>query len=85
MKNLFRAIAQIENEKQCAAFLRDLCTISELNEMAKRWEAVRLLDRKTPVREIAAKTGLSTATVCRVSQWLRFGAGGYRQILEKSK
>ncbi|MGA7271934.1 MAG: Trp family transcriptional regulator [Acidimicrobiia bacterium] len=36
-----------------------------------------------PYREIAELTGASTATITRINQWLRHGAGGYRMVLER--
>jgi uncharacterized protein YerC len=35
--------------------------------------------------EIARRTGASTATITRVSNWLRFGSGGYRTMLDRRK
>ena len=58
-------------------FLRDLCTLGELEALAHRWQIVRLLDEGRPYLEIAERVHTSTATVTRVAQWLRHGAGGY--------
>ena len=80
---LFGAILKLKTEKEVAAFLRDLCTIEELEEMAKRFWAVRMLQRGRSYREIAQKTGLSTTTVTRVAHWLNHGEGGYQLILKR--
>ncbi len=63
--------------------MRDLCTRKELEEMSHRWEAVKLLDQGIPYREISDRTGLSTATITRINQWLQHGTGGYRAMLSK--
>ena len=34
-------------------------------------------------REIADQTGVSTATITRINQWLQHGTGGYRQALDR--
>ena len=65
------------------AFLRDLCTHREVTEMSHRWHIVRLLNDGIPYREVAEKTGASTATVTRVAQWLNHGMGGYRLALDR--
>jgi TrpR-related protein YerC/YecD len=66
-------------------FLRDLCTIGELEALAHRWQIVRLLEQGMPYLEIAERVGTSTATVTRVAQWLNHGAGGYALALARKK
>ena len=66
------------------AFFRDLCTLSELEAMAHRWQVARLLEQGLPYLEIAERTGASTTTVTRVAHWLRHGEGGYRLALDRS-
>lgn len=82
-KALFKVIAKVKSEKEAARFFRDLCTLDELNEMAIRWQAVIMLKKGKPYREIAQKTGLSTTTVTRVAYWLNYGEGGYRSMLSR--
>ncbi len=83
MEDLFEAIRSLEGADEVEHFLRDLCTLSELEAMAHRWEVVKLLDRGLPYQEIARQTGASTTTVTRVAHWLRHGEGGYRTALER--
>lgn len=82
-EDLFNAVLSLETADEVARFMRDLCTYRELQEMTARWKAVRLLEGALPYREIAAETGMSTATVTRVNQWLQHGMGGYRIALER--
>lgn len=83
LKKLAKAFLSLKTESDMMNFLRDLCTLEELEEMSRRWEAVQLLDKGLPYREIAEKTGLSTTTVTRISLWLRNGEGGYQIALKK--
>ena len=80
---LLATIVRLETVDEAAAFMRDLCTRRELEEMSHRWEAVKLLDQGIPYREISDRTGLSTATITRINQWLQHGTGGYRSMLSK--
>ena len=80
---LLASIVKLETVDEAAAFMRDLCTRKELEEMSHRWEAVKLLDQGIPYREISDRTGLSTATITRINQWLQHGTGGYRSMLSK--
>ena len=80
---LLATIVRLQSVDEAAAFMRDLCTRKELEEMSHRWEAVKLLDQGIPYREISERTGLSTATITRINQWLQHGTGGYRSMLSK--
>jgi TrpR-related protein YerC/YecD len=77
------AVTTLRDGDEVARFLRDLCTLPELEALAHRWQTVLLLDEGVPYVEIAARVPTSTATVTRVAQWLRHGTGGYRIALER--
>ncbi|MFA6254483.1 MAG: YerC/YecD family TrpR-related protein [Patescibacteria group bacterium] len=84
-KALFKAILKLKTPAEASKFFRDLCTLEELEEMEKRWQAVQMIAKNKPYREIAKKTGLSTSTVTRVAHWLNYGEGGYRLVLKRIK
>ena len=83
--NLFNAILKLKNVKETEAFFRDLLTLKEIDEISRRWQAVLLLDKGLPYREIAERTGHSTTTVSRIAHWLHNGEGGYGLMVERSK
>ena len=83
MEDLYETIESLEGTDDVERFLRDLCTLSELEAMAHRWEVAKLLDQGLPYQEIARQTGASTTTVTRVAHWLRHGEGGYRTALDR--
>ena len=80
---LFDAILSLRTSEEAAAFFRDLCTLSELEAMAHRWQVARLVDAGLPYQAVASQTGASTTTVTRVAHWLRHGEGGYRSALDR--
>lgn len=82
-KNLIKGLLALKNEKEMAAFLRDILTLAELEEFANRLEIARLIYKGHSYQEIADKTGVSTTTVSRVSHWLFNGCGGYFKVLTK--
>jgi TrpR-related protein YerC/YecD len=84
LDELFAAIVALKGKEQVRRFFRDLCTLSELEAMARRLEVARLVDAGVPYLEIARRTGASTATVTRVAQWLNHGEGGYRAAIRKT-
>jgi len=81
--SLFEAIVCLKDSEECAKFLRDLCTLAELQAMAERWEVARLLAQQVPYRQISELTGCSTATITRIAHWLHHGEGGYRMMLDR--
>ena len=78
---LFRAVLSLETLDECYEFFADLCTKSELREMARSFEAARLIREGEKYSTIVEKTGLSTATISRVNSALREG-GGYSRALD---
>lgn len=85
MDELFEAVSGLENTAECRKFFRDLCTFGELSAMCERWQVAKKVEAKVPYREIARKTGASTATVTRVAHWLHHGMGGYKLVLDRLK
>lgn len=83
ISNLADAFLTLKSKKECEAFLRDLCTLSELSSMNERLEAAKKIKNKEPYREIAKQTGASTATITRVAHWLHHGMGGYGLVLSR--
>src|SRR2546423_15296226 len=82
---LFAAVSSLRTQDEVERFLRDLCTMSELDAMAHRWQVAQLLDEGLPYVEVARRAHASTTTVTRVAQWLRRGEGGYRLALQRPK
>lgn len=80
---LAKAFLSLSSEEECVAFLKDLCTIREAEDMAQRLEVALLLKAGKNYQEISKTTGASTATISRVSRSLVYGSGGYRSVLEK--
>src|SRR6476469_8863653 len=67
---LMDAIAALPDRAAAERFFRDLCTLRELDEMAQRWRVAQLLEAGWHYLPISRETGVSTATVTRISQWL---------------
>jgi TrpR-related protein YerC/YecD len=82
---LFDVLLDLESRDEAAAFLRDLCTLGEIRDLAQRWTVVRLLGAGLHYSEISRRTGASTATITRIASWLNHGVGGYRLLLERSR
>ncbi len=80
---LFEAILTLETVDDCYNFFDDICTIKELEEMAKRMCGAKMLDDNKVYTEITEKTGLSTATISRINRSLKYGSNGYSEVLRR--
>ncbi|MCI6927837.1 MAG: YerC/YecD family TrpR-related protein [Oscillospiraceae bacterium] len=80
---LCEAILSLKTREECYAFLEDICTIKELLEMSQRLSVAKLLSRGMSYSQISQKTGVSTATISRISRCIEYGSGGYKMIIER--
>ncbi len=81
LNKLYEVILRLENVEECYDFFEDLCTIKELKDLSQRLEVAFLLDRGLSYQQVAAETGVSSATICRVKKCLDYGSGGYRRAI----
>ena len=65
------------------ALLEDLCTYTEVEQMAQRVKAAQLLQEGKTYTEVIAATNISSATLSRVSRCVRYGSGAYEKFVPK--
>lgn len=82
IQDLYRAFVKIDNVEDCAAFLEDLCTHKEVEQMAQRLRAARLLAEGMTYSQVIEHTNISSATLSRVSRCVQYGRG-YRLLAGK--
>lgn len=82
INELYDLIVSIKNVEDCKDIFDDLCTYNEINSMAQRLQAAKLLLEGATYEEIIKKTDISSATLSRVSRCVKFGKG-YRKALKK--
>jgi TrpR-related protein YerC/YecD len=88
---LFEAVLQVKDVEEAERFFEDLCTIKEITDMSHRLEIARLLSEGAKYEEVIARMREevdgdkvpSSATISRVHRFLRYGAEGYRLILDR--
>ena len=78
---LFRLIISLENMEDCRALFDDLCTRKELEKMAERVYAAKLLMEGKTYSQIIAEADISSATLSRVSRCVQYGKG-YSKVLK---
>lgn len=81
--NLFDAILSLESREECYKFFEDALTTREILDIAQRLKAAEMLKSGKSYTEVCSVTGMSTATISRVSKALESGAGGYEIVMER--
>ena len=81
---LYRLIVSLESVEDCEALFEDLCTAKELENMAERVYAAKLLLEGKTYNQVIAETDISSATLSRVSRCVQYGTG-YSKLLGKRK
>ncbi len=84
LPDLYKAITDIESVEECKALFDDLCTYKEVEQMAQRLRAAKLLLDGMTYNEVISQTGISSATLSRVSKCVNHGSDGYKKAVEKS-
>ena len=79
---LYDLIASIDDPQTCRALFEDLCTAKELENMAERCWAAKLLIEGNTYNQVMERSDISTATLSRVSRCVQYGKG-YSALLKK--
>ncbi len=79
---LYRIITKLTTIQECEIFFEDLCTNKEVEKMAERLHAAKLLLAGKTYNQVIAETDISSATLSRVSRCVQYGEG-YSAILKK--
>ena len=78
---LYELIAGITDAEDCRALFQDLCTAKEIENMAERVFAARLLLEGRTYNQIMEQADISSATLSRVSRCVQYGEG-YSKLLK---
>ena len=80
---LYELVLQLENIEDCKALFDDLCTRKEVEKMAERVHAAKLLMEGNTYNQVIAQSDISSATLSRVSRCVQYG-NGYTKLLKNS-
>lgn len=81
-KELFETLLKIKTVEDYELFFNDLCTYNEIDSMAQRLKAAKLLLENMTYEQIIEETDISSATLSRVSRCVKHGEG-YKKFIEK--
>lgn len=82
---LVKGLLKLETEEECYAFLEDVCTIKELQDMAQRFDVALKLSDGFNYNQVSRETGASSATISRVNKCLMYGNNGYNTVIKRLK
>ena len=82
IQQLFELIIKIDNIDDCRALFDDLCTVKEVENMAERCHAAKLLLKGNTYNQVMAQADISSATLSRVSRCVQYGKG-YSKLLKE--
>lgn len=79
---LYETVAALSSKEDCKDLFEDLCTYKEIEAMAQRLQAAKLLLEGETYEKIILKTGISSATLSRVNRCVKYG-NGYKKSCKK--
>lgn len=82
LAELYKLIADIHDPQDIQALFDDLCTRKEVENMAERVFAAKLLLEGNTYNQVMAQADISSATLSRVSRCVQYGSG-YSRLLKK--
>lgn len=78
---LFDLFISLKSREDCKILFEDLCTNKEIEQMAQRLRAAKLLINNKTYNEVIKETDISSATLSRVSRCVQYG-NGYTKFLK---
>ena len=82
IENLYKVLLELKTVKDCEELFADLCTNKEIEQMAGRIKAAKLLEQGKTYNQVIEQTNISSATLSRVSRCVQYGKG-YSKFLDK--
>ena len=79
--NLYKVLIRLQTLEDCEDLFADLCTNKEIEQMAGRIKAAKLLEEGKTYNQVMEQTNISSATLSRVSRCVQYGKG-YRKFLD---
>ncbi|HCH58980.1 MAG TPA: hypothetical protein DEV73_00020 [Candidatus Zambryskibacteria bacterium] len=76
---------KLKNKQELASFVDDLFTSEEILDFAQRLKIGKLILNGKTYEEIAAQIPVSTSTISKIGQVIKFGKGGLALLHNSTK
>jgi TrpR family transcriptional regulator, trp operon repressor len=83
IEELSSVLAGVDDPDLVRRFLYSILTEYEIEEVASRWELVKLIDRGMSQRKIADRLGLSLCKITRGSKELKKENSAFKQVIDR--
>ena len=80
---LYEVLNGLKNEEEYKILFEDICTPQEIANMNQRIECAIMLQHGETYTSIIEKTGISSATLSRISKCLQHSNGGFSDLLRR--
>ena len=84
INEMYELIVSLKSVDDCRDLFGDMCTNKEIEQMAQRIKAARLLMSGKTYNQVIEETDISSATLSRVSRCVQYG-NGYSKLLKQSE
>lgn len=81
---LFELISSMQSAEDCRDLFEDMCTRKEIENMAERVFAAKLLMEGKTYQQVISQSDISSATLSRVSRCVQYGKG-YSRLIKKDQ
>lgn len=82
LSELYSTLVSLQTADDVKTLFEDLCTYKEIEQMAQRITAARLLLEGNTYARVIERTDISSATLSRVSRCIQHGSGGYKKFIK---
>ena len=82
IRDLYQILVNVQSVEDCEALLDDLCTKKDVEKMAERIYAARLLLQGKTYTQVIGDADISSATLSRVSRCVQYGTGYVKALGE---
>ena len=80
---LYDVLDSLRSKEEFRVFFEDICTPQEINNMDQRIECAIMLKQGKTYTEIIESTGISSATLSRISKCVQHSNGGFSALLNR--
>ena len=80
---LYDVLKSLQSEEEFKIFFEDICTPQEIANMDQRIQCAIMLKQGKTYAEIIEATGISSATLSRISKCVQHSNGGFSALLNR--
>ena len=84
-KVLVEAFYKVKTKKDLTKLVSDLFTDEEILDLAQRLKTAQSISQGNTYEDIAKQVKVSTSTISKIGQVLKFGKGGFKLVQPKTK